>query len=71
MRSSRALGRRRWGSSRPFSRLDAARATLQHDTVAVRAAEKQVDVLQAELAKANATLQHHQAVEQQAELNLG
>jgi membrane fusion protein (multidrug efflux system) len=28
-------------------------------------------VLQAELAKANATLQHNQAVEQQAELNLG
>jgi membrane fusion protein (multidrug efflux system) len=54
-----------------ISRLDAARATLQHDTAAVQAAEKQVNVLQAELAKADATLQHNQAVEQQAELNLG
>jgi membrane fusion protein (multidrug efflux system) len=54
-----------------ISRLAAARATLAHDTAAVQAAEKQVDVLQAELAKANATLQHNQAVGQQAELNLG
>jgi membrane fusion protein (multidrug efflux system) len=54
-----------------ISRLDAARATLEHDTAAVQAAEKQVDVLQAELAKSNATLLHNQAVEQQAELNLG
>jgi membrane fusion protein (multidrug efflux system) len=54
-----------------ISRLDTARATLEHDTAAVQAAEKQVNVLQAELAKADATLQHNQAVEQQAELNLG
>src|SRR6202043_2223201 len=33
--------------------------------------EKQVNVLQAELAKADAKLQHNQAVEKQAELNLG
>jgi membrane fusion protein (multidrug efflux system) len=54
-----------------ISKLDTARATLQHDTAAVQAAEKQVNVLQAELAKAAATLQHNQAVERQAELNLG
>jgi membrane fusion protein, multidrug efflux system len=54
-----------------ISKLDTARATLQHDTAAVQAAEKQVNVLQAELAKADATLQHNQAVERQAELNLG
>jgi membrane fusion protein (multidrug efflux system) len=54
-----------------ISKLDAARATVQHDTAAVQAAEKQVNVLQAELAKADATLKHNQAVEQQAELNLG
>jgi membrane fusion protein, multidrug efflux system len=54
-----------------ISKLDTARATLQHDTAAVQAAEKQVNVLQAELAKADATLKHNQAVEQQAELNLG
>jgi membrane fusion protein (multidrug efflux system) len=58
-------------AQRAISRLDTARATLQHDTAAVQAAEKQVNVLQAELAKADATLQHNQAVEQQAELNLG
>jgi membrane fusion protein (multidrug efflux system) len=54
-----------------ISKLDTARATLQHDTAAVQAAEKQVNVLQAELAKADATLKHNQAVEHQAELNLG
>jgi membrane fusion protein (multidrug efflux system) len=58
-------------AQRAISRLAAARATLEHDTAAVQAAEKQVNVLQAELAKANATLQHNQAVGQQAELNLG
>ena len=37
---------------------------------AVQAAEEQVNVLKAQLAKANATLQHNQSVQQQAELNL-
>jgi membrane fusion protein (multidrug efflux system) len=55
---------------RAISRLAAARATLEHDTAAVQADEKQVSVLQAELAKAIATLQQYQAAEQQAELNL-
>jgi membrane fusion protein, multidrug efflux system len=54
-----------------LSKRDTARATLDRDTAAVAAAEQQVGVLQAQLAKANATLQHDQAVEAQAQLNLG
>jgi membrane fusion protein (multidrug efflux system) len=53
------------------SRLDVARATLTRDTAAVAAAEQQVAMLQAQLAKANAALQHSQAVQEQAQLNLG
>jgi membrane fusion protein, multidrug efflux system len=53
------------------SKRDTARATLTRDTAAVTAAEQQVGVLQAQLAKANATLQHDQAVQAQAQLNLG
>ena len=53
------------------SRLDAARAMLTRDTAAVAAAEKQVGMLQAQLAKANAALQHSEAVQEQAQLNLG
>jgi membrane fusion protein (multidrug efflux system) len=53
-----------------LSRRDTARATLERDTAAVAAAEQQVGVLQAQLAKANATLQHSQAVQEQAQLNL-
>jgi membrane fusion protein (multidrug efflux system) len=53
------------------SRRDDARATLERDTAAVSAAEQQVGVLQAQLAKANGTLQHDQAVQAQAQLNLG
>jgi membrane fusion protein (multidrug efflux system) len=53
------------------SRRDTARATLTRDTAAVAAAEQQVDVLQAQLAKANAALQHSRAVQDQAQLNLG
>ena len=53
------------------SRRDTARATLTRDTAAVAAAEQQVGVLQAQLAKANAALQHSQAVQDQAQLNLG
>jgi membrane fusion protein (multidrug efflux system) len=52
------------------SRLDAARATLTRDTAAVAAAEEQIGILQAQLAKANAALQHSRAVQEQAQLNL-
>ncbi len=54
-----------------LSKRDTARATLERDTAAVVAAEQQVGVLQAQLAKANATLLHDQAVQEQAQLNLG
>ena len=53
------------------SKRDTAQATLTRDTAAVAAAEQQVGVLQAELAKAEATLQHNEAVQEQAQLNLG
>jgi membrane fusion protein, multidrug efflux system len=53
------------------SRRDTARATLTRDTAAVTAAEEQVAMLQAQLAKANAALQHSEAVQEQAQLNLG
>src|ERR1700681_4435404 len=52
------------------SKLDTARATLTRDTAAVAAAEQQVAILQAQLAKADAALQHNQAVQEQAQLNL-
>ncbi len=45
-------------------------AALQHDTVVIAAAEKQIGVMQAQLAQANATLAQQQANEHQAELNL-
>jgi membrane fusion protein (multidrug efflux system) len=53
------------------SRRDTARATLTRDTAAVTAAEQQVTVLQAQLAKTQAALQHYEAVQEQAQLNLG
>ena len=53
------------------SKRDTAQATLTRDTAAVTAAEEQVGVLQAQLAKAKATLQHDQAVQEQAQLNVG
>src|SRR5258708_28989196 len=52
------------------SRRDTARATLTRDTAAVTAAEEQVAVLQAQLAKTKAVLQHSEAVQEQAQLNL-
>lgn len=52
------------------SRRDTARATLTRDAAAVTAAEQQVAILQAQLAKTKATLQHYQAVQEQARLNL-
>ena len=53
------------------SKRDTAQATLTRDTAAVAAAEEQVGVLQAELAKDKATLQHYEALQEQAQLNLG
>jgi membrane fusion protein (multidrug efflux system) len=46
-------------------------ALLQRDRAALIAARQQVEVLQAERAKAETQRQHYQAIEQQAELNLG
>jgi membrane fusion protein (multidrug efflux system) len=45
-------------------------ATAQHDSAVIQAAEKQVDVLEAQLAQAGAMLAQQQASEQQAGLNL-
>jgi len=53
------------------SKRDTARATLTRDTAAGEAAEQQVAVLQAQLAKTNAALQRSRAVQDQAQLNLG
>ena len=53
------------------SKRDTAQATLTRDTAAVTAAEQQVGVLRAQLAKDKATLQHYEAVQEQAQLNLG
>jgi membrane fusion protein (multidrug efflux system) len=53
------------------SKRDTARATLMRDTAAVTVAEQQVAILQAQRAKANAALEHNQAVQEQAQLNLG
>jgi membrane fusion protein, multidrug efflux system len=44
-------------------------AILDHDTAAVAAAQKQIDVLRAQVATARATLAQRQAALQQAELN--
>ena len=52
------------------SRRETARATLIRDTAAVTAAEQQVAILQAQLAKTKAALQHYHAVQEQAQLNL-
>jgi membrane fusion protein, multidrug efflux system len=54
-----------------LARRDTARATFDRDTAAVTAAEHQVDILQAQLAKDRAVLQHDEAVRDQAKLNLG
>jgi membrane fusion protein (multidrug efflux system) len=48
------------------SKRDTAQAALTRDTAAVTAAEEQVGVLQAQLAKDKATLQHYEAVQEQA-----
>nr|AAF67159.1 putative transport protein RmrA [Rhizobium etli CFN 42] len=51
------------------SAIAAAQATIVRDNAALDAAVKQVDLLNAELAQAKATLAHDQAVQRQAELN--
>ncbi len=52
------------------SAIAAAQATIVRDSAALDAATKQVELLNAELAQARATLAHDQAVAHQAELNL-
>jgi membrane fusion protein, multidrug efflux system len=52
------------------SKLQIAQSTLQRDSAAVVAAERRVEMLQAQLAKADAMLAHDRAVQDQAALNL-
>jgi membrane fusion protein (multidrug efflux system) len=52
------------------SRIAAAQASVARDTASLQTAIKQIDVLKAELAQAQATLAHDEAVRSQAELNL-
>jgi membrane fusion protein, multidrug efflux system len=52
------------------SRIASARASVARDKAALVTAVKQVDVLKAELAQANATLATNEALQRQAELNL-
>jgi membrane fusion protein (multidrug efflux system) len=54
-----------------LSKRDIAQATLEHDTASLDAAERQSSVLQTQLSKANAVLAQDQALQQQAELNVG
>jgi membrane fusion protein (multidrug efflux system) len=53
------------------SNVQQKQAALDHDTAAVAAAAKQVDVLTTQLAQARATLAQKQAALRQAELNVG
>jgi membrane fusion protein, multidrug efflux system len=53
------------------SRIASAEAAVERDTANLVSARKQVDLLKAEIAQANATLARAQAVQAQAELNLG
>ena len=52
------------------SRIAAARATVNRDTAALVTALKQIDLLKAELAQAQATVAHNEALQRQSELNL-
>lgn len=60
----------RQDAQRASARINAARAAVNRDTAALATALKQVDLLQAELAQAQASLAHDEAVRRQAELNL-
>ena len=53
------------------SRIAGAQAAIARDTANLASALKQVDLLKAEIAQANAALARAQAVQRQAELNLG
>jgi len=53
------------------SEIAVSQATLDHDTAAVSVAEKQIDVLAAQQARAKAALAQQQAALNQAELNVG
>jgi membrane fusion protein, multidrug efflux system len=52
------------------SRIAAATASVRRDTAALASAIKQVDLLKADIAQAEATLAHDLAMQSQAELNL-
>ncbi|MDQ0393987.1 HlyD family secretion protein [Labrys monachus] len=52
------------------ARIAAGRAAVERDTASLVNATKQVDLLKAQLAQAQATLAHDEAVQDQAELNL-
>jgi membrane fusion protein (multidrug efflux system) len=52
------------------ARIGSARATVARDTASLETATKQIDVLKADLAQAQATLTHDEALQEQAELNL-
>ena len=53
------------------ARIASAQATLARDNANLASALKQVDLLKAEIAQANAALARAEAVQRQAELNLG
>ena len=57
-------------SQQATSRIAAARASVARDTAALTNATKQLDILKAGIAQAQAALAHDQAVQRQAELNL-
>ena len=54
-----------------LSKRNVAQATLDHDSASLDAAVRQISVLQAQLGKANAMLAQDQALQRQAELNVG
>ena len=54
-----------------LSKRNIAQATLDRDTASLEAAERQTGVLEAQLGKANAVLAQDQALQRQAELNVG
>jgi membrane fusion protein, multidrug efflux system len=69
------LARDSWGTVQNAQQATAnireTAAALQRDTTGVAAGKKQIAVYEAELAQAKATLAQQQAVEKQAEVNLG
>jgi membrane fusion protein, multidrug efflux system len=54
-----------------LSKRNIAQATLDHDAASLDAAKRQTSVLTAQLGKANAVLAQDQALQRQAELNVG